>query len=192
MRTHINYFRPPKPTPTSKEVIFALDPALWVLEMKKNGNRVIVFKQSDQSLEIWSRYGRRYPLTHGADRIEKMMQKLPPGSVVEGEWVVQEGIYYLFDVIYLEGCDLSQEELDFRRVELERLVGVLNFPNLIVIPRSGASFSESYEEWKSQGNIEGVITKRKDSIYQLSWTDDGVLSPFWYKRRFAWDQGKVM
>jgi ATP-dependent DNA ligase len=162
------------------------------MEMKKDGNRILIFRQPTGELEVWSRYLRLYPITSGRYQIEKMMGNLPKGSVIEGEWVPKEEVLYLFDTPVLNHLDLTQETCDFRRETVEEVVRTLSNKSVQSVPRAPTQdYAATYQEWRATGDLEGVVLKRRDSVYSKSITETQSKVTTWIKRRFLWDVGRV-
>ena len=149
----------------------------YLYELKWDGYRIMAFVQKSR-VRLDSRSGKdytsRYPL------VVKALKALKHQAVLDGEMVVlnENGLpdfgkvqlynghttpitYYLFDVIWLDGYDLTSLPLTARKEILTALIG--DQPIL----RISESFDDGQallELVKEQG-IEGLVAKRKDSAY---------------------------
>lgn len=140
----------------------------WVFERKFDGIRLLAFKQGrDVRLLSRNRLPQQLPAIAAA------VAQLPVGeAMLDGEvtWD-RESAYHVFDVPWLDGCDLRSLPLDARRARLEALPLM---PPLHLIPRieDAAPWERAcLEGW------EGVIAKRRDSPYE------GRRSPHWLKMK---------
>ncbi len=151
----------------------------WLYEIKWDGYRAISFMHKG-SVEIRSRNDKSfndkfYPVTQA-------LKEWNINAVVDGEIVVvnEKGIsdfgalqnwrseadgelyYYVFDILWLEGKDLSGLALTDRKIILESVI-----PASGIIKKSD-SFKESgitfFETIKKMG-LEGMIAKKESSVY---------------------------
>ncbi len=152
----------------------------WLFEVKWDGFRAMALMNKG-TVHITSRNNKSfnekfYPLF---DELKKM--KL--NAVLDGEVIVADKngksnfsslqnwrseadgilLYYVFDILWLDGKDLSTLPL-IRRKEI--LQDVLPKSNIILfseaISTDGISFFESADEM----GLEGIIAKKKDSVYK--------------------------
>src|SRR5690606_9891539 len=96
----------------------------WVFGRKLDGVRLLAFKRGD-AVRLLSRnrleQNERYP------SLVEAVARLAPGELVlDGEatsvWAGQQPAgYHVFDVLWLEGHDLTSLPLEQRRAQLERL-----------------------------------------------------------------------
>jgi DNA ligase D-like protein (predicted ligase) len=169
------------------------DAARWEYQLKIDGYRGIAFKTGGR-VHLRSRndndFSARYP------SVVRGLAGLPDETVIDGEVVaLDEGgrpsfnalqnssastssfLYYVFDVIVLEGRDLTTEPLARRTEVLEREV----LPRLVEPVRySGplqASLRDLVHSVKAHG-FEGLVAKRRDSRYE-----PGLRSGAWMKMR---------
>ncbi len=162
----------------------------WLYEIKWDGYRALAFLNKGK-VELKSRNSKSfnekfYPVT-------KALQQWKINAVVDGEVAVindkgisnfgalqnwrseadGELLYYLFDVLWLEGKDLTSLPLTERRMILDSIM-----PDHPLIRQSKA-FDESgmhfFETAKKMG-LEGIIAKKADSQYH-----PGARSPEWLK-----------
>ncbi len=135
----------------------------WVFERKLDGIRLLAFKQG-AAVRLLSR--NRLPQNHAYPRIEAAVAALPVKDVVldgeaTGVWGERgEALYHVFDVLWLDGRELSPLPLSARREALERLP--LVSPLLLVERLADES---PWERACSEG-WEGVIAKREDAPYE--------------------------
>ena len=162
----------------------------WQFEIKWDGYRALAYKTGGKT-DLRSRnnlsFKRKYP------SLIEAFQAWPVNAVVDGEVVIltEEGkadfaslqnadrmqagslFYYAFDLLWIEGIDLTKEPLSTRREVLKR-----------ILPDTGnIRYSECIDEYgidffaaaKANG-LEGIIAKNKTSTYQ-----PGVRTKQWYK-----------
>jgi bifunctional non-homologous end joining protein LigD len=165
----------------------------WVYEIKLDGYRALAIK-SDGKLALRSRNGNEFNSRYPA--IAKALQALPDETVVDGEVVALDGegrpsfnllqnyisfkallIYYVFDVITLDVCDLKGEPLTRRRTLLEQHILPRLSEPIRLSPQFRASVTDLISSVKAQG-LEGLVAKRADSKYE-----PGRRSGAWQKIR---------
>jgi bifunctional non-homologous end joining protein LigD len=151
----------------------------WLYEVKWDGYRALAFINNGK-VELRSRNDKSfndkfYPIFNA-------LQKWNINAVVDGEIVVLKSnglsdfgslqnwrseadgdlVYYLFDLLWLDGEDLRNKPLHERRKLLKSIV-----PNTGVI-RLSETFdvkgTEFYESARRM-NLEGIVAKRADSLY---------------------------
>ena len=135
----------------------------WVFERKLDGIRVLAFKEGAE-VRLLSR--NRLPQDEAYPEFVEAVRALPARELIlDGEamngWErhVPSG-YYVFDVLWLDGRDLTGLPLDARR---EILSGLPFAPPLFLVQRL-----EEPEPWlrACREGWEGVIAKRRDSLYE--------------------------
>jgi bifunctional non-homologous end joining protein LigD len=130
----------------------------WTFERKLDGIRLVAFKQGDD-VRLYSR--TRQPKTLPA--IAAAVASLPVRDVIlDGEltWGHDGVLFHVFDVIWLDGRDVSTLSLRERRA----LLGALPLqPPLVRVPPL-----DDAEPWTCARDAgwEGVIAKRLDSPYE--------------------------
>lgn len=175
-RSRINQFIRPMLT-TAVDKPFDSDD--WIFELKLDGYRAIAEIRSSQ-LKLYSRNGisfkERYPI------ISQALKKIRSLMILDGEIVLlnEEGepdfqklqnyeenpgyalAYYVFDILSLKGKDLKNLPLIERKAILKKTLGispVIRFCDHI--EKSGKQFYKKVIKKK----LEGIIAKRKESIY---------------------------
>jgi len=146
----------------------------WVFERKLDGIRLLAFKQA-RDVRLLSR--NRLPQNASYPSVAQAIAKLPvPDVILDGEatgvWGRQGKVaYHVFDVLWLDGRDVTSLPLEARRALLTQLP--LRPPLQCV-----ASLAEEkpWERACSEG-WEGVIAKRRDSPYEHR------RSPHWLKMK---------
>ncbi len=151
----------------------------WVHEVKLDGFRVLA-RLDDGDVSLWSRNGLNV-----ADRFRRVALDLGRGlrtfsCVVDGEvcavdeqgvprfQLLQNGkgtlVYYLFDVLEVEGESYVGRTFDERRAELERLVDE-RAPTI----RLSRAFDDgdALLEQTGAGGLEGIVSKRRSSKYTV-------------------------
>ena len=141
----------------------------WVFERKFDGIRLLAYKQGT-SVQLFSR--NRLPQYLPA--IAAAVSLLPAGSLIlDGEltWHSAAPGYHVFDVMWIDGHDITGEPLEQRQARLRALplVAPLHHVELLAGPTP-------WERACAEG-WEGVIAKRRDSRYEQR------RSPHWLKMK---------
>ncbi len=180
----------------------------YLAEWKWDGIRGQVIRREGQTF-VWSRgedlMENRWP------EIESAAALLPDGTVVDGEILASlDGqvlpfaalqrrigrktigkklltevpvVFYAFDLLEHEGCDIRQEPLMWRRAKLEALLSAPSHPHLRA---TECLPGNSWQDWQSvrltsrEHNAEGLMLKRKDANY-----DVGRVRGTWWKWKVA-------
>ncbi|WP_018612096.1 DNA ligase D [Segetibacter koreensis] len=149
----------------------------WTYEVKLDGYRIIAIKNND-AVNLFTRarlnYSKYYPA------VVEALKSISYDAVVDGELVVlddkgrpnfdllqkyREGMavtYYLFDVLWVDGYDVTGLKLTDRKTLLKQII-----PENDVIKYSD-DFEDGealFEQIKAM-QLEGIVAKRKDSKYQ--------------------------
>jgi ATP-dependent DNA ligase len=160
-------FFPPQPSEGPLSIL-DLPPDDWTIQAKLDGCRVVI-----SGGKVFTRQGTLLGKPKGAGRIPT---KFP--QTVEGEWVLKTGILSLFD---LPDSPLPYEG---RWAELVALIKRFDCPIVRAVPHADAGFRAFYEHWK--GRAEGVVVKRRASLYQKCGRP-GFCVRDWLKRRYSFD-----
>jgi bifunctional non-homologous end joining protein LigD len=160
----------------------------WQFELKLDGYRALAylnngnppFKPGETSVEIRSRNDHSF--NKKFDTVYEALNEWKVNAVIDGEIVVvnEEGrpdfsgiqlwetkkagqlVYYVFDLLWLEGINLVDEPLYKRREILMHIMpesGVIRYSDHI--DEVGTDFFEVIK----QNKLEGIIAKQKDSLY---------------------------
>ena len=130
----------------------------WIFERKIDGIRLLAFKIGSD-IRLLSRNQLRQNLPRVADAIAK----LPVNDIVlDGEvtWGRGQVTYHVFDVMWIEGRDVTSLQLEARRELLNNLP--LQSPLARIEPLTD---DRPWERACDEG-WEGVIAKRRDSQYE--------------------------
>jgi DNA ligase D-like protein (predicted ligase) len=176
MMTGAGRFIPPMAAQTTSELPEGPE---WVYEVKFDGYRALVMKAGDR-IQIRSRNNKDLTTTYPT--IPQAARRLPAQSLtLDGEIVALDAsgrpsfqalqhraahphhviVYYAFDLLHLEGEDLTALPLATRRARLEALV---KGPIILRSELLDGRVSDIITAVRSLG-LEGVIAKRKDSVY---------------------------
>jgi ATP-dependent DNA ligase len=141
----------------------------WTFERKFDGIRVLAFKRGAEV-----RLLSRNQLPQKCPSVAAAIANVPARDLIlDGEvtWGNPGMIYHVFDILWLDGRDLMSLPLDERRVLLHNLP--LGAPLEHVPPLTD---SKPWERACAEG-WEGVIAKRRDSLYEHR------RSPHWLKMK---------
>jgi bifunctional non-homologous end joining protein LigD len=155
----------------------------WVFERKLDGIRVLVFKNG-ADVRLLSR--NKLPLNGSYPAVVDAVAQLPVRDIVldgeaTGAWGRQgDADYHVFDVLWIDGRDVTSLPLDARRALLAQLP--LRRPLAHVTALDDA---KPWERACAEG-WEGVIAKRRDSPYEHR------RSPHWLKMKCEITQDLVV
>lgn len=146
----------------------------WVFERKLDGVRLLAFKRG-RAVRLFSR--NRLSQNAAYPSFVEAIEQLPAEEVIldgeaTGVWGKKDRrAYHVFDILWLDGRDLTKLPLDARRGLLEKLPLQ---PPLQLVERL-----EDPRPWERacREAWEGVIAKRRDSTYQHR------RSPHWLKMK---------
>jgi ATP-dependent DNA ligase len=129
----------------------------WIFERKFDGIRLLAYKQA-MDVRLFSRNRLPQSIPALADAI----RKLPVHDVIlDGEitWDRSKG-YHVFDILWIDGRDVTSLPLDARR----ELLRELPFHS----PMQRVTLLEDPKPWDRacKEGWEGVIAKRRDSTYE--------------------------
>jgi ATP-dependent DNA ligase len=135
----------------------------WLFERKLDGIRLLAFKRG-RDVRLLSR--NRLPQNASYPAIAEAVGSLPVReAVLDGEATGVWGkpgrvAYHVFDILWLDGRDLTRQPLDARRERLRRL------PLRPPLHRVPAIEEPTPWERACAEGWEGVIAKRRDSMYE--------------------------
>lgn len=166
----------------------------WIFERKFDGERVLAFR-SGKSVRLMSRNEKELSDTY--PEIQEALETQDCDDyVVDGEVVAFDGsvtsfhrlqgrmqvkdreearsipvavYYYVFDILYLDGCRLDDLPLRSRKGLLRR---ALDFDNRIRFTPHRNESGQAYREEACRRGWEGIIAKRGDSTYRHSRSRD--------------------
>jgi len=170
----------PKPM-LAKQSRQIMDNATWLYEMKYDGYRVISIIKNGKA-ELYSRNSNSFSKIFQS--ITDELNSINENVILDGEVVIEnksgisdfqllqnyqstkQGIlkYYVFDIIYLNGHDIS----DFQLLKRKELLGAFfenyNFKNIFNSVYQVGDGKKLFEKLSSKG-YEGVIAKEPQSTY---------------------------
>jgi DNA ligase D len=157
----------------------------WVHEIKYDGYRTLVFVV-DGEVRLVTRNGLDWTARYGA--LAKAFRTLPCRSaILDGEVVVQDArgvtsldlleqalaarethalTYFAFDLVHLDGHDLSAARLVDRKRALEGLVApLIDDRSPVQLSEHVAGDGEALFAQASRMGLEGIVSKRADARY---------------------------
>jgi ATP-dependent DNA ligase len=139
----------------------------WIFERKFDGIRLLAFKNGAEV-----RLLSRNRLPQHLPAIAEAVGRLPPrDAILDGELTWEGGTYHVFDVLWLDGRDVTSLPLEERRALLAAL------PLERPLARVAALDEPKPWERACREGWEGVIAKRRGSTYQHR------RSPHWLKMK---------
>jgi ATP-dependent DNA ligase len=140
----------------------------WIFERKFDGIRLLAYKKGSQ-VELFSRNRLPQTVPPLADAIAKLPHK---ELILDGEidWQGPTS-YHVFDIMWLDGRDLTNLPLEERRALLRKLP--------LAPPLHRVTELHDVAPWEraQKQGWEGVIAKRRDSVYEQR------RSPNWLKMK---------
>ena len=180
----------------------------WVYDRKLDGARCITYRKGND-IGLMSR--TRHEMSTSFPEIREAFAALPPGDyILDGEIVAfRDGetdfqmlqprfgvidpdearatgipvFYYLFDILYFDGYDLTPLWMTSRKSVLE---GALPYKDPLRIIESRRGDGLAYFKEACKKGWEGLIAKRAESTYQHSRSED------WLKFKCVNDQEMVI
>src|SRR5262245_49636269 len=167
-------------------------PSRWSYQLKLDGYRAIAFKAGG-TVHLRSRNDNDFTRRYAS--VVRGLAKMPDETVIDGEVVAldEDGrpsfnalqnyepgttiVYYVFDVMILNGRDVMSRSLDERRELLEQSVLPTLAEPVRYTGELNAGLRELVHSVKAQG-LEGLVAKRRDSRYE-----SGQRSGAWLKMR---------
>lgn len=191
------FVEPMECAPVSK----LLDGPDWVYEVKLDGYRAVAVK-SDRGVDLFSRrhksFNSQYPY------LVEALDDLPEDTVVDGEVVALDDSgrpnfnllaqfrsgasrirYFMFDLLVCKGRDLTKLPLSERHELMKSLLD-LRSPRIRIAEQFETSANDMLSAVRQQ-QLEGVIGKRKDSLYE-----PGKRTGSWVKYRMNRGQELVI
>lgn len=130
----------------------------WIFERKFDGIRLVAMKNGDQ-VQLFS----RNHLPQNIPSLSQAIAELPNEQLIlDGEltWGQGKVSYHVFDVMWIDSQNVTELTLENRRALLKKLT--LNDP----LQRVEELVGEAPWERAQQEGWEGVIAKRRDSLYE--------------------------
>lgn len=176
----------------------------WIFELKYDGYRAVSHVHDDGSVQILSR--NRKKLNNDYKLILEELKKINENVILDGEIVVMDDqgrsdfqliqnykkqkkgnlAYYIFDITYFNGKDLSKAPLTDRKYILNNLLLKEEYKYLRYsdhLPENGKYLYSQAEKL----NLEGIIAKKAASTYQY-----GKRSKDWLKIKIIKQQEVVI
>jgi bifunctional non-homologous end joining protein LigD len=148
----------------------------WIFERKLDGIRLLAFKRGDE-VRLYSRNRLEQRLPSVAEAIANLPAR---ELILDGEVTWAGTRYHVFDILWIDGRDLTSLPLEERQAELRALP--LHAPLERVKPLED---EKPWERACAEG-WEGVIAKRRGSRYEQR------RSPHWLKMKCEASQELVV
>ena len=130
----------------------------WIFERKFDGIRLLAYKNGE-TVELFS----RNQLPQDIPSIAEAVKKLPvKDAILDGEitWGPGTRAYHVFDVMWLDGRDVTSLPLEERRALLAQLPFRPPLHRVVLVEEASPWELAQREGW------EGVIAKRRGSTYE--------------------------
>jgi bifunctional non-homologous end joining protein LigD len=163
----------------------------WIYEIKWDGYRAITEIEKGKT-KLYSRNGLDFKETY--TEIAEALKSLDDHDcVLDGEIVALKNgspdfhslqqyrekktpiAYILFDLLYLDGEDMREKPLLYRKEKLSELLAKASNPLLLFSEHIGEKGKKFFEQAKEK-NMEGIMAKDSQSIYL-----EGIRSTSWLK-----------
>jgi bifunctional non-homologous end joining protein LigD len=151
----------------------------WQFELKLDGYRTLAYL-NEGNVDLRSRKNNSF--NKQFDDIKKALEEWKINAVIDGEVVVlndegrpdfnkiqlwdtkREGhlVYYVFDLLWIDGLNIMAEPLHVRREILKQLMpesGIIRYSDHI------DDIGEEFFEIAKKNNLEGIVAKQKNSVY---------------------------
>jgi bifunctional non-homologous end joining protein LigD len=146
----------------------------WIFERKLDGIRMLAFKNGP---DVQLRSRNKLPLNGSYPSVVEAIGRLPVHDVIldgeaTGAWGKQgRADYHVFDILWIEGRDVTALPLDERRALLTTLP--------LRLPLARVASLDDPKPWERacREGWEGVVAKRRDSRYEHR------RSPHWLKMK---------
>jgi bifunctional non-homologous end joining protein LigD len=179
----------------------------WIFEPKLDGERCLTFRNG-KSPRLFSRnrisLNETYP-----DIAEPLAAQASQNFIVDGEIVAFQGdvtsfaqlqrrmqlrdpeearragvkvFYYLFDLLYLDGYDVREAPLQYRK---ELLKEAFEFADPLRYTVHRNRDGEAYYRDACRRGLEGVIAKKSDSVYISARSRDWLKFKCWQEQEFV-------
>jgi bifunctional non-homologous end joining protein LigD len=169
----------------------------WLHEIKFDGYRMLC-SVSKGTARFVSRNGQDW--THRFAAVAKAVATLPiERAILDGEVVVldekgvsqfqllqnamskqthgtQGPLYYVFDLLYLDGYDLTAVPLEQRKLVLETLLSGARSNKLLQLSEHVVGSGSAFLKQACRAHLEGIISKRRDSVYHAGRGGDWLKS----------------
>lgn len=177
---------------------------LWLHEIKYDGYRILTFKKNSV-VRLVTRNAKDW--TERFEALEKPLAALPVDSfVIDGEVVVRRAdgttdfqalqnvlknrragrlVYYAFDLIYLDGFDLTRSPLAERKRTLRRLLAGQHRDSALQFSDHILGGGPTVYQHACRYALEGVVSKRSDAVYRQRRTRDWVKSKCLERQEFV-------
>jgi ATP-dependent DNA ligase len=130
----------------------------WLFERKFDGIRLLAYKRGDD-VQLFSR--NRLP--QNVPAVRKVIERLPHRELIlDGEitWPGSKVAYHVFDIMWIDGSNVTTLPLEERRALLAQLPFEGPLRRVVLIE------DESPWERAQRDGWEGVIAKRRGSLYE--------------------------
>jgi bifunctional non-homologous end joining protein LigD len=192
-------FIPPMLADTIEE---PFDKADWVYEIKYDGYRTIAVIDNGE-VDLFSR--NQLSFNKNFKAVADELKKIKRTAVIDGEVVIEENgrtdfqllqgfqktgkgelKYYVFDILQLDGHDVTQLSLVERKQLLKILLGKYKFRNIFYSDHIESEGKASYKK-AIENKLEGIIAKDANSPYRF-----GKRSREWLKIKIIQNEEAII
>jgi bifunctional non-homologous end joining protein LigD len=159
----------------------------WLHEIKFDGYRMLC-RVEKGTVQFLSRSGQDWMARFAA--LTQAAAALPvEQAILDGEVVVLDGqgvsqfqllqnamstqknghdatVYYAFDLVYLDGYDLSGVQLDTRKTLLQVLLEGAKLSSRIRLSEHVVGTGDEFRHQACRAQLEGIVSKRRNSFYR--------------------------
>lgn len=180
-----------------------IDDPQWIYEVKYDGYRAITMVSQGQPTMV-SRNGNNF--NQQFDPIIKELSIIDDEVILDGEVVIENEkgisdfqqlqnytrtrkgklVYYVFDLLYLNGHSIINLPLIDRKDLLSELFNNYSFKNIVLSPFVKEQGQDLFDQL-SQGGFEGIIAKKTESAYL-----PGKRSRQWLKSKITMSQEAII
>ncbi len=202
----LDFKQKPPPKPMLAKLVEQLPiGSEWMYEKKYDGFRILAVRDADSS-DLYSRGGKN--MNHLFPSLQQELSQLDKRVCIDGELVIEDEKgkahfqliasgepvpstlrlqYYVFDILRLDGENLTAYTLEQRKELLELLLNRMKGAAIIQFAKELLETGEEAQAEAARQNWEGIMAKEKTSSYL-----EGKRSSFWVKFKLRQSQEAII